>query len=183
MRKLILLIASLASTVAYARKPEDVFGGQAITSDKPFPLTAKSSEAYISAVQSQAKDKFQEDTDKKQWHVYYAAFFSAPVNDLELQLKIYDVTGSDKRLVESYEQYLDKQGLRSLVADIIMKRGDEESGYDANEKILLVLESKGKVVASANFYILGVATKHSGKVDFSKGDDDDDDNAAPPPKK
>jgi hypothetical protein len=182
MRKLILLVASVSS-IAYARKPEDVFGGQAITSDKPFPLTAKSSEGYISAVQSQAKDKFQEDKENKQWHVYYAAFFRAPVNDLELQLKIYDVTKGDQRLVESYEQYLDKPGLRSTTADIIMKRGDEESGYDANEKILMVLQSKGQTVASASFYILGEATKHTGKVDFSKGDDDDDATPPPAPKK
>ena len=40
-----------------------------------------------------------------------------------------------------------------------------------NKDLLMTMESKGKVLASARFKVLGEGEKFSGKVDFSKDED------------
>lgn len=163
-------VPCLAVAVAWAaRKPEDVFGGKIMVSEKPYPTTSSSPNAYIAAVKKQSRDRFQEDREKKQWKIHYAAFFKKPVNDLELQVKLYDVTDGNQRLVEAYEQFLQERGQRVVIGNIKLKKGDGSgSGYDPNSKILMVMESKGKIVASVSFYIQGEGRRYKGQVDFSE---------------
>ena len=160
--------ALLAATVsvASAKKPEDVFGGKIILSDKPFPTESKSANAYIGAVKKASKDRFVETSDKKGWKIYYAAFFKKPINDLELTLKFYDVTDGGNRVVESYEQFLSQRGQRVIISNVKLTKW--EGKYDPNSKILMVIESKGKVVAQGTFMILGEGKKFKGKVEFTE---------------
>jgi hypothetical protein len=175
MKKAVPILLVLLAGMAFGQKPEDYFGGKVMTSDKAYPMRASSEDAYIQQVKGQSKDHFDEiknkDKNTSEWHVYYAAFFKSKLNGLEVTVKTFDVTKSEPRLVESYEQYLDKRDQRAIIGDLRMPRGDEESGYDANQKIYLVFESNGQTVASATFFINGEATKHTGKVDFSKDDE------------
>jgi hypothetical protein len=186
MRSVLLSLVGLsllAATAAEARKPEDVFAGKVILSDKPFPMEARSADAYVSAVKKQGRDRFTEDKENKQWRIFYAAFFKAPVNDLDVSLKMYDITGGGERLVEAYEQNLADRGLRVLVGKVMLKRGDGTGGYDPNTKIKMVMQSRGKVIATAVFNIIGEGRKYSGKVEFTEEEAQKGVKEEPAPKK
>jgi hypothetical protein len=162
-----------SSPAAAAKKPEDVFGGRIMVSDKPYPLEAKSANAYIQTVKKQSKDRFQEDKEKTQWKIYYAAFFKKPVNDLEIKTTLYDITDGNQRFIDSWEEYLNDRGQRVVIGNLKLKRQDGK--VNPNSKIMLVMESGGKIVASTQFYILGEGKKYTGKVEFS----DEETKAAP----
>jgi hypothetical protein len=197
----IFAAVALMAPAAHAKKPEDVFGGRIMCSEKTFPLESKSANEYISSVKKQSKDRFQEDKEKGQWKIYYAAFFKKPLNDLEIKVTIYDVTDGSQRFIDSWEEFLTERGQRVIVGNVKLKK--QEGKVNPNSKILMVMESKGSTVATASFYILGEAKKFTGKVEFTdeeaaqkgEGSDSEDADAAaakaaqdkkaaqPPPKK
>jgi hypothetical protein len=160
-------LAVALPAAAQARKPEDVFGGKILISDQPFPQQARSAGAYIDALKKNSRDRLQEDKETKEWRVFFVAFFKQPVNDLEVSVKVYDVT-TGRRLVDSFEQYLANASQRAYASNVRLPRGDGASGYDPNSKILMVMESKGRVLAQTTFYIQGEAKKYKGVVDFSE---------------
>jgi hypothetical protein len=174
----LVALVSVAFSAHAAKKPEDVFGGRVIVSDKSFPLESKSAQAYIASVKKQSKDRFMEDKEKGQWKVYYAAFFKKPLNDLEVKCTVYDVTDGSQRFIDSWDEYLAERGQRVIIGNVKLKR--QEGKVNPNSKILIVMESHGSIVATASFYIIGEAKKFSGKVEFSedeakqKGDDQGD---------
>jgi hypothetical protein len=159
---------SLVALRAEAKKPEDTFGGSIKMSDKPFPLSAKSVGAYVTTVKKQAKDRFWENKEKKEWIIYYTAYFKKPVNDLEVTLKTFDISTGVGRLVESYEIYLDSRDQRVVNGRVNMKRGDDGSNYTPNSRIRMVLENRGRVLAQSTFYLQGEGKKFSGKVEFTE---------------
>jgi hypothetical protein len=154
----VLLALLLLPTIGHARKPEDVFGGQILVSAAPFPTSAKSEQAYVDALKKQARDRIAEDKEAKQWRVFFAAFFKQSLNDLEINVRVYDVTNG-KRLVDTFEQYLGSPTMRAYVSDVKLTHSDGVTGYDPNSKIQMVMESKGRVVAQATFYITGEVKK------------------------
>jgi hypothetical protein len=162
----LVTLAALIGTTAPARAqpPEKVFGGQVLLSDKRYPMSAKSAAAYIAALRKQTKTNFQEDKDKKQWKIYFAAFFKSPLNDVEVQAKLYDITpGQPRVMMSSFDQYLDERGQRSLVSSMVLERKQ----FGVNKQLMVTIESGGKVIAAGKFKILGDVEKSSGKVDFS----------------
>src|SRR5262245_12997133 len=158
----------LAATATAAKKPEDVFGGRIMTSQNAYPLNSRSVNAYISQVRKQSKDRFWENKEKKEWIIYYAAFFKKPVNDLEVTLKTYDITTGAARLIESYEIYVESREQRVVTGRVNLKRGDDGSNYSANSKIRLVLENRGRILAQSTFYIQGEGKRFTGKVEFTE---------------
>lgn len=140
--------------------------GQIITASKRLPTTAKSERAYYAKVKKAKVTRFQEDKKKKQWKVYFAAFFKRPLNDLEITVKMFDVTTGKRHLINSFEQYTDGRGQTSLTSYVKLDR----EYFGVNKKILMVIESRKTVLAQGQFYILGEAVKYSGKVDFSSGE-------------
>jgi len=165
-----LLVATLLGGVADARKPEDVFGGKILVSDQPFPTQARSPDAYIDAIKRNAKDRILEDRETKQWRVFFAAFFKQVPSDMEVNVRVYDVTNGAHRLVDTLEQYLSNGGIRAYVSDLKLRRGDGTSGYDPNTKIQLVMDSRGRVIAETTFYIVGEVKKGPTQIDFSQPD-------------
>jgi hypothetical protein len=161
------LLLGFTAANAEARKPEDVFGGKILVSDQPFPQSARSADAYIGALKKNSRDRILENREEQAWRVFFVAFFKQPVNDLEVSVKVYDVTNG-RRLVDNFEQYLANAAQRAYVSNIKLKRGDGASGYDPNSRILMVMESKGRVLAQATFFIQGEARKYNGTVDFSE---------------
>lgn len=144
-------------------KVERTFGGKVLTSNKRFPSSAKSESEYISKLKKQVKDKFQEDKEKKEWKIHFAAFFKKPLGDLEYTVRLYDITDG-QHLVSSFEQYTDSPDQTSLLSYLILERRQ----FGVNKRILMTIESKGKVVASGRFMILGEAERYTGKADFTE---------------
>jgi hypothetical protein len=170
VRTLVLATAFVFGLVAHsttvdAGKVEKKFGGKILLSDKRFPSSAKSENAYISALNKQKKAKFWENKKEKEWKVYFAAFFKKPLRDLEYTIKLYDVSRG-RQLVSSFEQYTDSSDQSSLLSYLILER----KVFGVNKKLMMVIESQGRVVASAQFQILGEAERYTGKVDFSEDD-------------
>lgn len=159
---LALMVAGTSS--AEARNPETVFRGQILTARKAFPTSAKSKAQYIKKLKKLKTSKFLENKEKKSWKIHYAAFFRRPLNDLEVTVKLYDVTNGRKKLINSYEQYLPRRGEKSVISHITLER----QHFGVNKQILIVMESRRYVLAMGRFYILGEAEKFSGEVDFTE---------------
>lgn len=149
---------------ANAANPEAVFRGQIITSAKSIPTVAKSKNAYIAQLRKQKSTRFMENKATKSWKVYYTAFFRAPLNSLEVTVKIWDVSSGSKHLMTTFEQYMDKRGAKSITSHVTLKRDD----FGVNKNLMMTMESNGRVLAASRFAILGEAEKYSGQVNFSE---------------
>ena len=147
------------------RGPEKVFSGKILFSKKRFPTSAKSPGAYTAKLKKQRTDKFWENKKKKEWKVYYAAFFKKKYNDLEVTIKLWDVTSGKKRLGGSFEQYLDKRGERVIISYVTLER----QYFGVNKRILMTVEDhRGTVYAKGYLKILGEAEKYTGQVSFTE---------------
>jgi hypothetical protein len=165
---------TLVSSAVADRTPDKVFAGKILTSDKKFPSSAKSSGAYIAALRKQNKSTFMEDKAKQSWKIHFAAFFKKGLSDIEVTVKLYDVSNGSKNMMASFEQYVDERGQTALLSQFTLER----KLVGVNKQVMIVLEVGGKSVAAGRFKILGEEEHLSGKVNFSdddthKSDDDD----------
>jgi hypothetical protein len=163
-----LLALALASAPASAAKPEDVFKGRIIITKKRLPLKFSSAGGFISAVQSSKTDKLwptEEDGEKGSWNLEYIAFFAQPLNDSEIQIKFFDIT-SGKRFVAGDAQYTRERGSRIFSSNVILAKPE----FDVRKHYMMTAESRGRVIATASFWLLGKGANYSGKVEFSDAD-------------
>src|SRR5690242_12807379 len=73
-------------------KPEDILKGQMIISDRSLPTKWSSPAAYASQLRGLNKQSIMYDKKTGKVQVYYAAFFAQPVNDVQVNFTIYDIT-------------------------------------------------------------------------------------------
>src|SRR5690349_13627931 len=161
------VLAALMISPAFAgggADPNAVFKGQIKLSTKRFPLSAKSKAAYIAAVKKQSSTNFQENKEIKGWKIYFAAFLKAPLNDVEYMVKFYEVGRGANQLLGASEAFNDERGQKTIVSNITL----DKKGFGVNKELMMTIESKGTVLASARFKILGEGEKFSGKVNFSE---------------
>ncbi len=165
-------------------KPEKTFGGKVLTSNKRFPTYARSERAYIAKVRKQVVKKFWENKKEKSWKIYFIAFFKRPVDDMEVSIKLWNVTSGTRHMMSSFEQYIERCDT-SYASSMVLKRED----FGVNKDILITIEVKHHVVASGKIKIQGEAEHYTGKVTFTdddddsgkaSGDDDDDDDDVDP---
>jgi hypothetical protein len=161
---LALILVVVAARPAEARNPEDVFRGQVLTSRKRFPMSDKSANAYISKLRAAKSDRFYEDKETQSWKIYFAAFFRRPLNDLEVTVRLFDITNGGKKLITAFEQYLEGRGARSVISSVKLER----KYVGVNKHVLIVLESRGTVLSSGKFYLLGEGEKYTGEVSFTE---------------
>lgn len=161
----ILFVTAGTAMADKAEKVNPAFAGKIQLSDKRFPGQAKSLADFNAKVRKQSKTSFNEDKEKKGWKIYFAAFLKSPLNDVEYLVKIYDVTNKTQQLMASFEQFTDGgRGQTTLLSNMMLER----KSMGVNKQLMIVVESKGRVLASNRFKILGQAEKFSGKVDFSE---------------
>jgi hypothetical protein len=160
-----LVVVGVGAAPAHAQRgPEKVFAGKVLLSPKRFPVQAKSANAYVAALKKQSKTTFLEDRAKKEWKIHFAAFFKAPLDDLEVVIKLYDISNGGQAMLATFEQYLDGRGQRSLISNMKLERKQ----FGVNKHLLITVESRGRVLATGRFKIVGEAERYSGKVDFSE---------------
>jgi hypothetical protein len=160
------LVAAGAAPAQAQRGPEKVFAGKVLLSPKRFPVQAKSANAYVAALKKQSKTTFLEDKANKEWKIHFAAFFKAPLDDLEVVIKLYDISNGGQAMLATFEQFLDGRGQRSLISNMKLERKQ----FGVNKHLLITVESRGRVLATGRFKIVGEADRYSGKVDFSEED-------------
>ncbi len=171
-----LVLAMLfAVRSADASDPNKVFAGKIITSVKRPPGQAKSPDAYIAAIKKLSQSNFFEDKADHTWTIWLAAFLKSPLNDVEYSVKFYDLAGHGQQLLGVIDQYTDERGEKTIITKVKL----EKKTFGVNKQVLVTIENKGKILASAQIKILGEGEHFSGKVDFSQdeasGKDQDDD--------
>jgi hypothetical protein len=162
------LTLALAGAGWAGNKPEDVFKGRIIITKKRLPLRFASAGAFISALQSGKTDKLwptEEDGEKGSWNVEYIAFFATPLNDSEIQIKFFDITAG-KKFVAGDAQYTREKGSRIFSSSIVLAKPE----FDVRKHYMMTAESRGRVIATTSFWLLGKGENYSGKVDFSDAD-------------
>jgi len=145
-------------------RPERSFGGRVLTAKHSFPTSARSERAYISKVRKSTTKRFWEDKQKKQWKVYFVAYFKKPLDDMEVTITLSDITKGYKRQLSSFDQFVDRCAT-NYTSHMILKREQ----FGVNKRIQIDVETtRGHyVLASGRFEIAGEAEKLSGKADFS----------------
>jgi hypothetical protein len=152
---------------AVAAKPEDVFKGKIIITKNRLPLRFASPGAFVTALQKNKTDKIwpteEKGAEQGTWDIEYVAFFAQPLNDSEIQVKFYDITGGDKRYVAGDPQYTREKGMRVFGSSIQLAKPE----FDVRKHYLMTVESRQHVIAQTQFWLLGKGANYSGKVEFS----------------
>jgi hypothetical protein len=160
----VLFALVLGTHSARAESPNQAFAGRIMMSTKRFPQQAKSPSAYTAAIRKQAQTNFIEAKDTHTWKIYFAGFLKTPLNDLEYTIKVYDVTGKAQQLLLSFDQFTNERGEQTIVSNLTL----EKKQVGVNKDLLMTMESKGKILASNKFKIIGEGEHFSGKVEFSE---------------
>ncbi|MFL5305719.1 MAG: hypothetical protein ACJ8F1_10915 [Polyangia bacterium] len=163
---LALVLMAVARPSA-AGKPEDVFKGKIIITKNRLPMRFSSSGAFVSALQKNKIDKIwpteESGADKGSWNLEYLAFFSQPLDDSEIQVKFYDITAGGKKFVAGDPQYTRERGSRIFGSSITLAKPE----FDVRKRYMMTIESRGRVIATTSFWLLGKGANYSGKVEFS----------------
>jgi hypothetical protein len=94
--------------------------------------------------------------------LYYAAFFAKPVDDVQVNFVLYDVTnGAHAQKVET-ENFM-QRGDRVLFNSMTLDKQD----IAGNKKYLLQIEDRKRPIATATFILREEGPHYSGKVTFS----------------
>lgn len=158
--------AALASgagpAAAKGQMPEDVLKGRVIISDTKIPMRWSSVGAYVSQLKGMNKGTLWYDKKTGKLKIEYAAFFAQPLNDVQVNLVIYDITNGAKDRRGTWEQFMNR-GDRVLFNSITLDKED----FEMNKKYRLVIEDRGKVIASGEVIVRGEGPHYSGKVEFT----------------
>ncbi len=163
----ILSVGLVVAGVAWAATPEDVFKGQIIITKKRLPLKFSSSGAFVEALRSAKTDRIwpaeEKDEDHGSWNLEYIAFFAQPLNDNEIQVKFYDITGGGQKYVAGDPQYTREKGSRIFGSSIQLAKPE----FDVRKQYYMTIESNRRVIAATKFWLLGKGANYSGKVEFA----------------
>src|SRR5262245_43354336 len=159
-----LVLASGGSASAAA--PEDVFKGKIIITKNRMPLRFSSQGAFVSALQKNKTDKIwptEEKGDAGKWNIEYIAFFATPLNDSEIQVKFFDITGGGNKYVAGDPQYTREKGSRIFGSSIELAKPE----FDVRKQYRMTIESRGRWIAWRRCCLLGKGERQGGKVEFS----------------
>jgi hypothetical protein len=154
---------ALVARPAAADDPNRVFSGKIMMSTKRFPQQARSQSAYVAAIRKQSMQNFSEDKTNHTWKIYFAGFLKSALDDVEYSLKIYELNGRSQQLLVTADQYTDERGQKTIIANVTL----DKKQVGVNKQCLMTIESKGRVLASGQFKLLGEGEHFSGKVNFS----------------
>ena len=146
--------------------PEDILKGQLIINDSSIPTRWTSPSAYASQLKNLHKKYVTYDKKTGKVQVYYAAFFAKPVNDVQVNFVIYDITDglATKSKKGSWEAFMGRKGERVLFNSVELNKEELEM----NKKYLFTIEHKSVILAKSELIVKGEAPKYSGKVDFNE---------------
>lgn len=104
---------------------------------------------------------------KDRWKLEIMAFFRSPLNDIEVQVKFYDVTARRKfRMQDSI--YMTGRGQEILATSLELMKDDFE--INRHYEMQLVSKRQKRVVAKTRFWLRGKGEVYSGRVEFSDED-------------
>ena len=166
LRWLALCVIALAlapGLVLAKTNPEDMLKGKVIISEKPIPRKWSSVGSYVAQLKALNKTTFWYDKKTGKVTVQYAAFFAQPVNDVQVNLVVYDITGGAHTQKVSSENFMNR-GDRVIFNSVTLDAQDMEG----NKKYLFAIEYGHRVIASSTIILRVEQEKYSGKVSFSE---------------
>ena len=162
-----ILTTLLLSSPAQAAKPEDVFKGRIVITEKRLPMRFASQNAFIHAIRRAAIDRIwpteEKGNDHAVWKLEYIAFFARPLNDNEITVKFWELGMGSPRFVAGDEQYTRDRGTRIFSAAITVAKPE----FETNKQYRMTIQSGRRVIAETTFWLRGKGPKYSGKVEFS----------------
>jgi hypothetical protein len=156
------LCAVPAVAAAKGPAPEDLLKGRIIVSDHKLPMHWSSVSSYVAQLKKDNKETLWYDKKTGKLTIEYAAFFAKPLNDVQVDLVIYDITGGKKDRRASSEQFMNR-GERVLFNSVTFDKED----FEMNKKYRLVVESRHQVLAAGEFTLRGEGPHYSGTVNFT----------------
>jgi hypothetical protein len=161
---LLFSLAFLSADALAARGVEDKLTGKVALGKEALP-GKKGEKAYGQALARRARGRavFWEDPKSKSWKIHYAAVVKRPV--LDATITVFDIS-KGKKLVATRDKMLYKQS-RIVSGSIALSR---DQVFSPNARLLMVVETGGRVVAQRMFYIQGKNEKLSGQVSFDPED-------------
>jgi len=161
---LLLSLAFLSADALAARGVEDKLTGKVALSKEALP-GKKGEKAYGLALAKRARGRavFWEDPKSKSWKIHYAAVVKRPV--LDATITVFDIS-KGKKLVATRDKMLYKES-RIVSGSIALSR---DQVFSPNARLLMVVETGGRVAAQRMFYIQGKNEVLSGKVSFEPED-------------
>jgi len=158
----VIAVAVAAPLHARGPVPEDALKGRIIISDKPIPTRWSSVGAYVSQLKNLNKGTLWYDKKSGKLTVQYAAFFAKPVEDVQVNLVLYDITNGAHTQKVSTENFM-QRGDRVLFNSVVFDKEDIEG----NKKYMMTIEDRRRVIASGTFILREEGPHYSGKVTFS----------------
>lgn len=150
-----------ASRASAASRVEDRLAGKVALSKAALP-GKKGDRAWGQAAAKSARGRaiFWQDVKTGAWTIHYAAVVKRPV--LDATISIFDVSHG-KKLVLTKDKMLYKES-RIVSGSLEL---DSDDVVDANRRLLLVVESGGRVMAERVFYIQGKVERRSRSRDVT----------------
>ena len=166
MKKILVAAALLlgVTTTSFGKgsAPEDVLAGRMIISDRRLPINWSSVGGYVSTLKSMNKTTLWYDKKTGKVKIEYAAFFAKKLEDVQVNLVIYDVTSQRPEHRATTEQFMSR-GDRVLFNSVTFDKED----FEMNKKYRLVIEDRNKPIATGEVIIRGEGPHYSGKVEFT----------------
>lgn len=173
-RAIVVTIAAcmLLSIPVYAKgasRVERKFRGEVLILKKRPPARFKSMGAWIGWLNRNKKTMIWPDKKvkgEKQWKFEFMAFFRGKLNDVEVNVKFYDITDA-KKFIAADSYFLDR-GQTIFASNMVL----EKPRFSPNRRYVMYIVSakNNKTLASAKFWLRGQGEVYSGKVEFSDED-------------
>src|SRR5437660_5961662 len=158
---LVVTALLLVPVLADARKPEDVFAGKIMIMRNRLPEHFRSAEDFITQIKKSSLTTLWADKlgdNKGKWRFEYIAFFTRPLDDLEVSMRFYDVTGGAKRFLAESQTFVSHRGDRMFGSNMTI--GAPE--FEPNKKLLITMENRGRILATGTLIIRGEGPPYSG---------------------
>jgi hypothetical protein len=165
MKKLFLAVLLLVTgSFAQAKgvAPEDLLKGKVIISDKSLPMKWSSVSSYVGQLKGLNRETIWYDKKQGKVTIYYAAFFAQPVQDVQVNLVLYDITHGAHTQKVSTENFMTR-GDRVLFNSVVFDKEDIEG----NKKYMMAIEDRRRIIASGTFILREEGPHYSGKVSFT----------------
>ena len=156
-------LVAAGGAAAKGPTPEDYLKGRIIISDRRLPTSWHSVPAYVGQLKGLNKGTLWYDKRTHKLKIEYAAFFAQAVNDVQVDLLIFDITNGANTQMGAAEQFMNR-GDRVIFNSVTFDSED----FEMNKKYRLVILSRHRPIATGEFILRGEGPHYSGKVTFSE---------------